>query len=296
MRRVVVFLPLVLLAVACGGGGGWGSRSGAADPSLTALLANVPDVASSRTGPIFYSSLARLRGGDTASSFEEDITLLMDRSSLSVTLPGQLSGLLDPGFAEFAGFDSRQIRATIEFGGLPESTAVIVGTMTAGSVTAGLASSPGGDGLLQSKGDGVTYLSLGDEDSNAMEERSAVRPFGGPLRLAFVDGTLLWANSDATVEACVVARAGSSLADDPQYRAIAAALDDAAAVLLRCSHRGTVSSGRSLGSGKPSRTSRRRSPSRWSTAPRQWRLPPSSPSGVTSRKVLQGGSGRGATC
>lgn len=231
MKRLLVCLLLLGSATACSSdakeaGGGTGRVVG-----LTGLLARVPDTAASREHVIFYSDLARLRGGRHADSAADDLSLLGDASSRAFFLPSSLaSGIGDPTFAEYTGFDTRDIDATLEFGVLPDGVSIVVGDVKAGSIKKGLLSSPGGDDLQSEKVDGVTFFALGDEGSIDIEHRSVIRGLGQPLRMATDGNTLYWGRSRAAIDACVAAGGGTSLADDANYSAVAARLDAAQVV------------------------------------------------------------------
>jgi len=231
MKRLLVCLLLLVPAAACssdakGTGGGQGSVV-----SLSGLLAHVPDTAANREHVIFYSDLARLRGGTHAGSAADDVSLLGQASSRAFFLPSTLgSGVGDPTFAEYTGFDTRDIDATMEFGVLPDGMSIVVGDVNAGSVKKGLLSSPGGDGLQSEKVDGVTYFALGEEGSVDIEHRSVIRRIGQPVRMAIDGNTFYWGRTRAAIDACVAAEDGTSLADDANYSAVAARLDAAQVV------------------------------------------------------------------
>lgn len=231
MRRNLFLPALLVIGVACGSDGGDSGDNGSADTATTTvvgLLGLVPDTEGNRTQPLYYGNLDLLRAGDTPASLEDDVTLLIERSSNSVYLPRAVSGgIVQPEFREFTGFDTREIGAYLDFGSEKEQVSVIVGRIDAGDLESGLRSSPGGDGLTQESIDGVTYLSLGVDDEIDFEAVSPVRRLGEPVRIA-VDGPVLyWSRDRALVDACVAAAGdtSASLADDPAYSAVGAALD-----------------------------------------------------------------------
>lgn len=233
MKRLFMIVSAVLLLPACSDAKGGGSSSTADRLSLVGLLRSVPDTAKNRGMPVFYSNLARVRQGEHASSSDNDISLLFDRSSRSLFLPNPIRmGIFRPEFAEFAGFDSRAIDASLEFGVFPDSVAILVGTMKAGDVQKGLAASPGGDQLVKENAGGVSYFSLGNDDEIDLKGVSAIRNVGQPLRMALAGDTLYWAGTRASIDACVAVTGGTakSLADDADYLATALALDAAAVV------------------------------------------------------------------
>ena len=226
---------LVSLAAGCGsdGGGGGGGATAEATASVLGLLAAVPDTEGTRGQPITYGNLARLRDGDTAGSLEDDVTLLIERSSNSVSLPRAVSnGILEPEFREFTGFDTRDIDAFIDFGSQLDQVAVIVGSVDVGDLESALRSSPSGDDLVTESIDDVTYLSLGAEGEIDFEAVSAVRRLGESIRIAVDGAVLYWSRSRAVVDACVAATANgsASLADDAAFAAVATALDQAGVV------------------------------------------------------------------
>ncbi|MCE9621269.1 MAG: hypothetical protein K8R99_02870 [Actinomycetia bacterium] len=226
---------LAAVAVGCGGddkSGGSGSSS-EATRSVLGLLGVVADNEANRSQPIVYGNLERARGGDNPGSFEDDVALLMEGTSNSLSLPRAISGgILEPEFAEFTGFDTREIEAFLDFGSQPDQVTALVGSFDAGDLESGLRSSPGGDALEEESIDGVTYMSLGADDDVDFGAVSAVRRLGEPLRIA-VDGDLLyWSRGRALVDACIAAAsdAGPSLADDAAYAAVAGVLDAASVV------------------------------------------------------------------
>jgi hypothetical protein len=234
MKRLVAAVSFVLLLSACGGSkGGGGSSSKIDSHSIAGLLHSVPDTADNREQPVYYSNLSRVRGSERASSLNDDVLLLDKGASHSLFLPNAISAnVLRPEFAGFAGFDTRAIEAAFEFGVLPDSVAILVGTMKAGDIQKGLAAAPGGDQLLNENTGGVSYFSLGKDDVTDLKGISAVRPIGQPLRMALAGDLLYWGRTRASIDACVGAAAGSSksLADDANYLATAQALDAAAVV------------------------------------------------------------------
>ena len=228
---------LLLLGVGCGdkdGGNGGSGGSDVAARSLLGLLGTVPDTEANRSQPIFYGNLDRVRGGESGGSLEDDVSRLMEGSSNSVSLPRAISsGILEPEFAEFTGFDTREIEAFIDFGPQNEQGTVLVGGFDVGDLTSGLRASPGGDGLAEESIDGVTFLALGTEDDVDFGAVSAIRRLGEALRIA-VDGNLLyWSRSRALVGSCVAAESGAaaSVADVAAYSAIATVLDGASVAI-----------------------------------------------------------------
>ena len=139
------------------------------------------------------------------------------------------SGIREPEFAQFAGFDTRQIAVALEYGVLPDTVAVLVGTMKSGAIQKGLEASPGGEATTKEQVGAVTYLSLGEDGASDFGSVSPIRRVGQPLRLAIEGDTLYWGRTRASVEAAVgaVANAAPSLADDANYLAVAGALDAA---------------------------------------------------------------------
>jgi len=235
MRRSLGLLALIMFAVGCGGGSSGGGTD-SATTSVLGLLGAVPDTEGNRSQPIFYGNLDRLRDGENADSLEADVTLLIERSSNAVGLPRTVrDGILEPEFREFTGFDTREIDAFIDFGSQPDQVAVIVGSIDAGDLEGGLRSSPGGGDLVQESVDGVTYLSLGPDGEIDVAAVSAVRRLGEPVRIA-VDGSVLrWSRDRALIDEGIAASAdgAASLADDPAYSAVGAALDAASVAIAQ---------------------------------------------------------------
>lgn len=236
-----------MLVVGCGGddeqAASGGASTSADDASLLALLSSVPDSAGTRFGGIFYGSLDRLRDGETAATADADVALLSAISPNAVYLPSMMANAAtDPEFAALAGFDTRSVAASLQFGEIPDDGAVIAGSMDADAMAAALRTSPGGDALIVSDADGVTRLELGDADSASLRDASAVRRSGEPLRMALSDGQLLWTRSTELVDACLAAASGStaSLADDAAYLHVATALDaaDAHVAIMAAPRRG----------------------------------------------------------
>ena len=220
----------VLLLPACSDAKGGGSSSNTDSRSLVRLLRSVPDTAQNRGQPVYFINLSRLRGSEHPGSSNDDFSLLMDRSSRSVFLPDAIrTSVLKPEFAEFAGFDTRAIDASLEFGLLPDTVAVLVGTMKAGQIQQGLAASPGGDQLVKEETGGVSYFSLGKDGQTDLKSVSAIRRLGEPLRMALAADTLYWGRTRAAVDRCVAADGGreKSLANDANYLATGEALDAA---------------------------------------------------------------------
>jgi len=233
MNRLAVVVSSLVLLGACGTSEGPGGSKGSVGRTFAGLLRTVPDNAGTRTNAIFYANLDRLRDGEAPSSSDDDILLISERSSFAVFLPDPLrGGATRPGFAEYAGFDTRQVDAVLQYGAFPNLVGVFVGSMSAGKIGSGLAASPGGEELTKESADGVTYFSLGDDDTTDISAVSPIRPIGQPVRLALAGDTLFWARTQASADAGVAASAGTepSLADDANYLAVANALDTATVI------------------------------------------------------------------
>jgi hypothetical protein len=230
LRSAVALILTLVLIAACSSAGVSTTSSKADSRSLVGVLRSVPDTPENRGQPVFYGNLSRVRAGDHPSSFKDDVSLLMDRSALSLYLPSVVkTTVTDPDFARFAGFDTRAIDAAFEFGGLPESVAVLVGTMKSSDIEKGLAASPGGDQLAKETKNGVEYLSLGDDGKTDFKSISAIRTRGEPLRMALAGDTLYWSTTRTAIDTAVAASGGSSksLGDDSDYLAVAQILDTA---------------------------------------------------------------------
>ena len=231
MKRLWVLGSSVLLLVpACSDSNGSGSSPIGDGPSLAGLLHAVPDTADSRGNPVYYGNLTVVRAGQLPDNFDDDLALLVENSSGQVFLPDAVrSGIREPEFAQYAGFDTRQIAVALEYGVLPDTVAVLVGTMKSGAIQKGLEASPGGEATTKEQVGAVTYLSLGEDGASDFGSVSPIRRVGQPLRLAIEGDTLYWGRTRASVEAAVgaVANAAPSLADDANYLAVAGALDAA---------------------------------------------------------------------
>ncbi|MCB0956596.1 MAG: hypothetical protein R2694_06335 [Ilumatobacteraceae bacterium] len=230
MRRLAGFLAAAVLVTGCGLFGDDGDGSGTAPErtSLAALLNFVPDTAVNRGHVIFYVDAAAVRAGTTSASGADDLQLLLDRSSNSIFMPTNVrDGILKPEWYGYAGFDSRNIDAAIEFGALPEDVEVLVGDFDVPSLESALRTSPGGDALASDDVNGTTYLSLGEGEGLSFDNVSAIRRVGQPLIWGVGDGSLVWARSRNGVDNAVVASGNSSgtLAQNEQYRSIADVLD-----------------------------------------------------------------------
>ncbi len=232
MRRVwwLWSACLLMVAPACSGSESSPRGDGA---SFGGLLQAVPDTDAARRNPVYFGNLRALRDGEQAASSEDDLGLLFGRSGGMAFLPEVFRlGPNEPEFADYLGFDTRQIEAVLEFGTQPDSVALVVGTISAGAVEQGLQSSPGGDSLVKEKAGDVTLLSLGEDDTTEFENVSPIRRVGQPLRMAVVGDMLYWGRTDDAVGSALDAADGSapSLADDVNYSAVAQALDAAAVV------------------------------------------------------------------
>ena len=203
--------------------------SGAPPTSFVELLRHVPDTAEVRGAPVWFGSFDRARNGSTSDSGEDDLQLVFDGSGGALFSPRALRELVEPGFAEAAGFDSRDVTVTLEYGILPDAVSVIAGDMSAEDMETALAASPGGESLDTRSENGITWLSLGDDDTS-LSDRSVLRPAGEPLRLAVGNRVLVWSRSAEVTSASTAAASGdvASLADDAGYLGVASALDAAA--------------------------------------------------------------------
>ena len=230
MRRLAGFLAAAVLVTGCGLFGDDGDGSGTAPErtSLAALLNFVPDTAVNRGHVIFYVDAAAVRAGTTSASGADDLQLLLDRSSNSIFMPTNVrDGILKPEWFGYAGFDTRNISAALEFGPPPDGVEVLAGDFDLTSLEAALRASPGGDSLTVDQTDGPAYLAVGEGEGLSFDEVSAIRRNGQPLIWAVGDGDLVWANSRQAVENAVAAsgNTASTLAQNPQYRPIADILD-----------------------------------------------------------------------
>ena len=104
---------MLAAAPACSDSGSSPSGDG---PSFAGLLQAVPDTAATRGSPVYYGNLRVLRNGEQATSFEDDLRLLFQRSGGAVFVPESFRmGPNEPEFSEYLGFDTRQIEAGLEF-------------------------------------------------------------------------------------------------------------------------------------------------------------------------------------
>ena len=183
MKRLWVLGSSVLLLVpACSDSNRSGSSPIGDGPSLAGLLHAVPDTADSRGNPVYYGNLTVVRAGQLPDNFDDDLALLVENSSGQVFLPDAVrSGIREPEFAQFAGFDTRQIAVALEYGVLPDTVAVLVGTMKSGAIQKGLEASPGGEATTKEQVGAVTYLSLGDDGASDFGSVSPIRRVGQPL-------------------------------------------------------------------------------------------------------------------
>lgn len=224
----MVVLAGAFALTSCGwfGSDGGSTSTPPAATSLAAMLQWVPDTPVNRGHPVFYANLERLRGGTSGKDGSSDLALLLDRSSGAVFMPTAVrTGITDPGFAAAAGFDSRALHTVMEIGAEPDETAVLVGDFDAATVETGLRSAPGGDQLVVADQGTFTRLQLGNQVDLAAV--SPVRPTGEPLVAALGEGAMVWSRATAGVDPVVQAKQGgaTTLATDPQYSAVAAALD-----------------------------------------------------------------------
>lgn len=226
MKRLIGTVMIGLLAMGaagCSDSGGGGGKP--ADTTLFGMLHSVPDTEANRLSVLVYGNLARVRDGDSKGSGAADLKMLIDRTDGEVTLPSAIqNGIIQDEFRGFAGFDTRNIDAALEYGNLPDAVAVLAGHFDAGKVKKALASSPGGDGLQAESADGVERLGLANDVGN----RSTIRSIGQQLEIAVDSTTLVWARTVEAVDQCLAVRATSgSLADDTAYGAVATVLDGA---------------------------------------------------------------------
>lgn len=229
MRRLTVALACAVALAGCGwfGGDDGNGKGGGGATSLSGMLTWVPDTPENRGHPIFYGNLARVRGGASSDSGGDDVALLLERSSQAVFMPSSpRSGLLEPEFAAYAGFDSRAMDAVMEFGLLPDHSQVFVGRFDTGAIESGLRSSPGGDQLAVTPAGDTTVFSLGSGGSD-VASTSPIRRLGEPLVFVADGKSLVWTRSGPLADNAWSAHNDglTSLADDAQYASVATALD-----------------------------------------------------------------------
>ncbi|MDO8390097.1 MAG: hypothetical protein Q7V57_06385 [Actinomycetota bacterium] len=229
MKRLLWPAIAVLAMASPGCGGSEGGGASATRDSLLTMLHSVPDEPANRTVPLTYGNLGRVRGDERGSSADDDISLLLELSNGSFFLPSVVqAGVTEPDFAKYAGFDTRNITAALQYGSEPDLVAVMVGRFDTGKVKKALKSSPGGDELRTSTVDGLQRFGLGSGHEINPDNRSAIRRIGQGVEIAVDESNLLWTTTTAVLNECLAARAGTtSLADDEDYAAVATALDEA---------------------------------------------------------------------
>lgn len=84
-------------------------------------------------------------------------------------------------------------------------------------------------------GDGIVSVGTGDDGEASPETRTDLRPVGRPLRLAADGDAVAFSLSTPTIAAWLERDSGTTLADDPRFAAVAAALDDAGSVAAEIS-------------------------------------------------------------
>lgn len=227
-RCAVAFGSVVALVSACGSDGpGAVARE---QRTLSAMLTWFPAELTGTSSSIMFADLDGLRAGAKAASFEEDVRLLDERSGGGAVVPGVFSGsILDPEFAAYAGFDTRNIAAWAEVGEQPDRVTVMVGRFDAGAIEKALRTSPGSELLDVVREGGVTTFTIPTPAGLDIQAVSPIRPLGGPLAVALAGNVLVWGSDASVVAASLDAAAGAaSVATMPVLADVAAALDAAA--------------------------------------------------------------------
>lgn len=227
-RGVVAFGSVVALVSGCGGDGSGGVAR--EQRTLSAMLTWFPAELTGTSSSIMFADLDGLRAGTKAATFEDDVRLLDERSGGGAVVPGVFSGsILDPEFAAYAGFDTRNIAAWAEVGQQSDRITVMVGRFDAGTIERALRSSPGSELLDVVREGGVTTFTIPTPAGLDMQAVSPIRPLGGPLAVALAGNVLVWGSDAAVVAACLAAASGAaSVATMPLLADVAAALDAAA--------------------------------------------------------------------
>ncbi len=198
--------------------------------TLSAMLTWFPAELTGTSSSIMFADLDGLRAGTTAASFEDDVRLLDERSGHGAVVPSVFSGsILDPEFAAYAGFDTRNIAAWVEVGQLPNRVTVLVGRFDDGAIEKALRSSPGSELIDVVREGGVTTFTIPTPAGLDLQAVSPIRPTGGPLAVALAGNVLVWGNDAVVVAGCLAAASGAaSVATMPLLADVAAALDAAA--------------------------------------------------------------------
>jgi hypothetical protein len=189
MKRLWVLGSSVLLLVpACSDSNRSGSSPIGDGPSLAGLLHAVPDTADSRGNPVYYGNLTVVRAGQLPDNFDDDLALLVENSSGQVFLPDAVrSGIREPEFAQFAGFDTRQIAVALGTGASRHGGRA-GGHDEVGRHQKGLEASPAVSDHQGQVGGHVPVL--GDDGASDFGSVSPIRRVGQPLRLAIEGDTL----------------------------------------------------------------------------------------------------------
>ena len=128
------------------------------------------------------------------------------------------------------GIDAALVTAAIMASNPPETYQVLAGDFDPAAVdTAVRSDSVWGDLLTTAEHQGVAYYAWGEDFESDLRRVTAVRPQGRGGRLALDDGWLYWVPWTAGIEGLIDAGAGrtASLADDPGFARVAAALEAA---------------------------------------------------------------------
>jgi hypothetical protein len=125
------------------------------------------------------------------------------------------------------GFARQQIAADITAGLPPQAVQAARGEFDPDAVVAATLAGPVADGVEEVDVDGVAVLRWGDDLESDLQRIHALSQVGGAGRLGLPDDrTLLYAGYDDGIAGLVDAQSGgSSLADDDDLAAVAAALD-----------------------------------------------------------------------
>ncbi|HAP77653.1 MAG TPA: hypothetical protein DCR14_16430 [Acidimicrobiaceae bacterium] len=231
LARLVLVGLVAAAPVACSddGDGGGGAGGSAPPTSLTGLLGLVPDTAAVRGAEIYYTSFERVRTGlPAAASAIDDLINLNNASSFQASVPIRYGRCIssDQCLPEL-GWDTRSVEAWIEFGEVSERTEALVGSFSPADIESAIRNGPAGSSVQTTSIDGATVFSIGTEGETEITERSGYSQIGRGVTVAVNDSLLVSADFRADAEGVLTGSASPSLAQDPNYAAVAAALDTA---------------------------------------------------------------------
>ncbi|MGY1770939.1 hypothetical protein [Blastococcus sp. SYSU D00813] len=215
-----------------------GAGTGAADDSITAMLALLPPLDAADLGVVTVSrwhAAAEAYGVDVPPVGVSSDELLDYFSPLTLDDGGltQASDLVNlvtvvtASAEEEFGFGPQQVAADVSAGVAPRLLSAARGDFDPGAIAETTLAGPVGPDTEQVEVDGVPVLRWREDLETDLEQQHALSPTGSAGRLGTPDdGTLLHAAYDDGIEGLVgAAMGGPSLADDEDLAAVAAALD-----------------------------------------------------------------------